>query len=50
VPSEMPGVVVEGLFLSNEEDAAFIQSDIAAETIVGAYEEAINSYFDVYPG
>ncbi|MCD6027867.1 MAG: cell wall hydrolase/autolysin [Thermomicrobiales bacterium] len=50
VPSEMPGVVVEGLFLSNEEDAAFIQSDIAAETIVGAYEEAINGYFDVYPG
>jgi N-acetylmuramoyl-L-alanine amidase len=50
VPSEMPGVVVEGLFLSNEEDAAFIQSDIAAETITGAYEEAINGYFDVYPG
>jgi N-acetylmuramoyl-L-alanine amidase len=50
VPSEMPGAVVEGLFLSNEDDAAFIQSDIAADTIVGAYEQAINSYFDVYPG
>ena len=50
VPSEMPGAVVEGLFLSNEEDAAFIQSDIASETIVGAYEQAINGYFDVYPG
>jgi N-acetylmuramoyl-L-alanine amidase len=50
VPSEMPGAVVEGLFLSNEEDAAFIQTDSAAETIVGAYEEAINGYFDVYPG
>jgi N-acetylmuramoyl-L-alanine amidase len=50
VPSEMPGAVVEGLFLSNEEDAAFIQSDIAADTIVGAYEEAIRGYFDVYPG
>ncbi len=44
-PSEMPGAVVEGLFLSNEEDAAFIQSDIAAETIIGAYEEAINAYY-----
>jgi N-acetylmuramoyl-L-alanine amidase len=50
VPSEMPGAVIEGLFLSNEEDAAFIQRDIAADTLVGAYEEAITAYFDVYPG
>jgi N-acetylmuramoyl-L-alanine amidase len=50
VPSEMPGAVIEGIFLSNEEDAAFIQSDIAEETLVGAYEEAITSYFGVYPG
>jgi N-acetylmuramoyl-L-alanine amidase len=50
IPSEMPGVVVEGLFLSNDEDAAFIQSDIADETILGAYEEALTRYFDVYPG
>jgi N-acetylmuramoyl-L-alanine amidase len=50
VPSEMPGAVVEGLYLSNEEDAGFIQSDNAAEAIVGAYEEAINGYFGVYPG
>jgi N-acetylmuramoyl-L-alanine amidase len=46
----MPGVVVEGLFLSNEDDAAFIQSDNAEETIVGAYDAAIRQYFDVYPG
>jgi N-acetylmuramoyl-L-alanine amidase len=50
IPSEMPGAVVEGLFLSNEADAAFITSDIADETIVGAYEEAITGYFSVYPG
>jgi N-acetylmuramoyl-L-alanine amidase len=50
VPSEMPGAVVEGLFLSNEDDAAFIESDIADETLVGAYEEAITRYFSVYPG
>jgi N-acetylmuramoyl-L-alanine amidase len=50
VPSEMPGAVIEGLFLSNDEDAAFIQSDIAEETLVGAYEEAITRYFGVYPG
>jgi N-acetylmuramoyl-L-alanine amidase len=46
----MPGAVIEGLFLSNEEDAAFMQSEIAEETLVGAYEEAITSYFGVYPG
>ena len=50
VPSEMPGAVIEGLFLSNEDDAAFIQSAIANETLVGAYEEAITRYFGVYPG
>jgi N-acetylmuramoyl-L-alanine amidase len=50
VPSEMPGAVVEGLFLSNDEDAAFIESDTAAETIVGGYEQAITRYFSVYPG
>jgi N-acetylmuramoyl-L-alanine amidase len=50
VPSEMPGAVVEGLFLSNDKDAAFIQSDRADEALVGAYEEAITRYFGVYPG
>lgn len=45
-PSEMPGVVVEGLFLSNDEDAAFIQSPVAADTIVGAYEAALVRYFE----
>lgn len=50
VPSNMPGVVVEGLFLSNEDDAAFIQSEEAEPTIVGAYDAAIRQYFDVYPG
>jgi N-acetylmuramoyl-L-alanine amidase len=50
VPSEMPGAVIEGLFLSNEEDAAFVETDMADETLVGAYEEAITRYFSVYPG
>jgi N-acetylmuramoyl-L-alanine amidase len=50
IPSNMPGAVVEGLFLSNEDDATFIQSDVAQDTIVGAYEQAIKQYFDVYPG
>ncbi|MBA2595899.1 MAG: N-acetylmuramoyl-L-alanine amidase [Chloroflexia bacterium] len=50
IPSEMPGAVIEGLFLSNADDAAFIQSDQAEDSLVGAYEEAITTYFDVYPG
>jgi N-acetylmuramoyl-L-alanine amidase len=50
VPSEMPGAVIEGLFLSNDEDAAFIESEVADETLVGAYEAAIARYFSVYPG
>jgi N-acetylmuramoyl-L-alanine amidase len=50
VPADMPGVVVEGLFLSNKDDAKFIESDKAEETIVGAYDAAIRQYFDVYPG
>jgi N-acetylmuramoyl-L-alanine amidase len=45
-PSEMPGIVVEGLFLSNEDDAAFIQSPIAEDTIVGAYEKAIVQFLE----
>lgn len=44
VPSEMPGVVVEGLFLSNEEDAAFIQTPQAEEAIVTAYATAIDRF------
>lgn len=50
VPSDMPGVVVEGLFLSNEDDAKFIESAEAEESIVGAYDAAIRQYFGVYPG
>jgi N-acetylmuramoyl-L-alanine amidase len=44
VPSEMPGVVVEGLFLSNVDDAAFIQTPQAQETIVNAYVNAIDRF------
>ena len=49
-PSRMPGVIVEGGYLSNDEDAAFISSDAAAEAIVGAYDQAIIDYFAEFPG
>ena len=49
-PSRMPGAVVEGLFLSNEEDAAFAVTDAADDALVGAYERAIVDYFVEFPG
>lgn len=49
VPSEMPGVVVEGLFLSNAEDAAFIQTPQADEAIVSAYATAIDAFLKEQP-
>lgn len=45
VPSEMPGIIVEGLFLSNDEDAAFVVTEAAASALVTAYEQAILNYF-----
>lgn len=48
--SAMPGAVVEALFLSNDEDAAFVMSGAAEDAIVGAYERAIVRYFEEFPG
>ncbi len=48
--SRMPGALVEGLYLSNDEDAAFVLSDGALFAIALAYEEAIARYFEEYPG
>lgn len=49
-PSRMPGVIVEGGYLSNEADAAFIASGAAEAAIVGAYEQAIVDHFAEFPG
>ncbi len=49
VPSEMPGVIVESLFVSNPEDAAFLASDEGATSIVDAYEDAILAFFAEAP-
>ncbi|HEU0113156.1 MAG TPA: N-acetylmuramoyl-L-alanine amidase [Thermomicrobiales bacterium] len=49
VPSAMPGALVEGLFLSNDQDAQFIMSEHGLATIVGADEAAIKAYFAKYP-
>jgi len=47
IGATMPSVIVESLFLSNEDDAAFLvgAADIAQNAIVTAYETAILKYF-----
>jgi N-acetylmuramoyl-L-alanine amidase len=49
-PSEMPGVIAEPLFLSNDGDAAFLTSDDGQAAIVSAYEAAIVAYLEDHPG
>ena len=48
-PSRMPGAIVETLFISNDQDAAFLATAAGREAIVDAYELAILRYFEEYP-
>ncbi len=49
VASEMPGAIVEALFVSNDIDAAVLASPAGRDAIVSAYELAILEYFEKYP-
>ncbi|MGC4192646.1 MAG: N-acetylmuramoyl-L-alanine amidase [Thermomicrobiales bacterium] len=49
-PSEMPGIVIEPMFLSNEEDANFIANPDNQKLLVDAYAEGILDYFAKNPG
>ena len=46
----MPGAIVETLFLSNDQDAAFLASDEGQAAIVRAYANAVAKYFDKLTG
>lgn len=46
VASQMPGAIVEALFVSNDADAAFLATPAGRDSIVVAYERAIVRYFD----
>jgi N-acetylmuramoyl-L-alanine amidase len=46
VPSAMPGAIAEALFVSNDDDAAFMATDEGASAIVSGYEWAIVKYFE----
>jgi N-acetylmuramoyl-L-alanine amidase len=48
-PSQMPGAIVETLFVSNDGDAAVLTSPEGRNAIVTAYENAIVEYFEWYP-
>lgn len=49
IGSTMPGVIVESLFLSNADDAAFVTTATGEEAVIAAYEEAILAYFAEFP-
>jgi len=49
-PSEMPGVIVEGVFLSNDLDAQFIVQPDNQRLLVDAYARGIIEYFATNPG
>jgi N-acetylmuramoyl-L-alanine amidase len=49
-PSEMPGIIVEGLFISNDQDAAFVADPANQRLMVDAYAQGIIDYFEQFPG
>lgn len=44
-PSAMPGAIVESLFISNDQDAAFLATPAGPDAIAAAMQEAIRLYF-----
>jgi N-acetylmuramoyl-L-alanine amidase len=48
-PSNMPGVVIEPVFITNDDDAAFIARTENQRLLVNAYADGILQYFEKYP-
>ena len=48
-PSQMPAIIGEGLFLTNEDDANAVRKEAIAEAIAKGYLEGIKSYFSRFP-
>lgn len=48
--SQMPGAIIESLFISNDSDAAILASDAGRAAIVDAYVNGIVAYFDIILG
>ncbi len=48
-PSNMPAIIGEGLFLTNDDDANAVRKDSIVEAIAKGYFEGIKAYFAKYP-
>jgi N-acetylmuramoyl-L-alanine amidase len=48
-PSQMPAIIGEGLFLTNEDDANAIRKDAIVEAVARGYADGIKAYFARYP-
>ena len=48
-PSQMPGVIAEALYLTNEEDARAVRQDKVIEALARAYAESVKQYFQRFP-
>ena len=48
-PSEMPAIIGEGLFLTNDDDANAVRKDAIVEAIAQGYVAGIKAYFAKYP-
>jgi N-acetylmuramoyl-L-alanine amidase len=48
-PSQMPAIIGEGLFLTNEDDANAARKDAIIEAIARGYLEGIKAYFARFP-
>ena len=48
-PSQMPAIIGEGLFLTNDDDANAVRKEAIAEAIAKGYVEGIKSYFSRFP-
>lgn len=49
VPSAMPGIVIEPVFITNDDDAAFIAVLQNQQLLVNAYADGILTYFEQHP-
>jgi len=48
-PSNMPAIIGEGLFLTNDDDANAVRNDAVVEAIARGYVEGIKAYFAKFP-
>ncbi len=48
-PSEMPGIIGEPLFITNEDDANALRQDRLLTAVARGYADAVKAYFQRYP-